>query len=128
MEVALCAVSQGGMGCAYPPRGTMAYRGMRQWAAVITHLGHTRKPPQTCCPSIWMEAMKGREWGATTFPPMIWLPWVPAGGAGGHWLSRCPEPPRKCSGPGSPSPTPQPPQPQLPCYLLGPGAGWSLPG
>lgn len=68
-------MSQGGGGremCAL--RGSMAHLGMRQWAAVITHLGHTRKPPQTCCPSIWMEAMKGREWGATTFPPMIWLP------------------------------------------------------
>lgn len=61
-----------------------AHLGMKQWAAVITHLGHTRKPPQTCSPSSWMEAMKGREWGAAAFPPMIWLPWVPGGCRG--WL------------------------------------------
>lgn len=75
-----------GVGCAQ--RGSVAHLGMKQWAAVITHLGHTRKPPQTCCPSIWMEAMKGQEWGAATLPPMIWLPWVPGGwvDGGGHWL------------------------------------------
>lgn len=61
------------------PRGDEAHLGMKQWAAVITHLGHTRKPPQTCSPSSWMEAMKGREWGAAALPPMIWLPWVPGG-------------------------------------------------
>lgn len=60
-------------------RGDKAHLGMRQWAAVITHLGHTRKPPQKCCPSSWMEAMKGREWGAAALPPMIRLPWVPGG-------------------------------------------------
>lgn len=53
--------------------GETAHLGTGQWAAVITHLGHTRNPPQKCCPSIWMEAMKGRECGTAAFPPMTQL-------------------------------------------------------
>lgn len=67
-----------GTGARAPPRNA-AHLGMGQWAAVITHLGQTRKPPQKCCPSIWMEAMKGQEWGSAAFPPITRLPWAPGG-------------------------------------------------
>lgn len=62
-----------------PPPQSAAHLGMGQWAAVITHLGQTRKPPQKCCPSIWMEAMKGQEWGSAAFPPITRLPRAPGG-------------------------------------------------
>lgn len=92
-------------------RGSMAYPGTRQWAAVITHMGHTRKPPQMCSPFIWMEAMKGQEWGAAAFPPMIRLPWVPGGlvGASGHQLPGSPSTAlaRVCPAPGCVSQAPQ---------------------
>ena len=43
-----------------------------QWAAVSTHVGERRVPPQTGSPLLlYRRAMWGREWAFTFFPPMI---------------------------------------------------------
>lgn len=62
--------------------GRGAHLPAKQWAAETTQRARSRKPPQWCWPSKLTDAMYGREWGVTSWPPMIRAPQEPAGGAG----------------------------------------------